>query len=163
VYRAGSESSPFVKISGYQNNSHLKGLGTSSVGKEYQFIDATVQEDKTYWYKISDVDYNGKETFHNILSATVTSVVLEDFRIEQNYPNPFNPVTTIKYNLPAPAKVTLSIYNIAGERVATLINGETQSGLNKIVWDARNFSSGIYYYEIKSKNFYQTRRMVLLK
>ena len=81
----------------------------------------------------------------------------------QNYPNPFNPITTIEYNLSLPAKVTLMVYNAIGEHVATLVNDEKQSGLNKIEWNAGDLTSGIYYYEIKSKNFHRTKLMVLLK
>jgi hypothetical protein len=89
--------------------------------------------------------------------------VIKKFSFAQNYPNPFNPNTTIEYYLPFPTKVTLTIYNVIGERVAILVNDEKQSGLNKIKWNAGNLTSGIYYYEIKSKNFRRAKRMVLLK
>jgi hypothetical protein len=81
----------------------------------------------------------------------------------QNYPNPFNAQTTISYNLPQAGPVTLSIYNIMGQKVATLIEGEQQAGEHKIVWDAQGVTSGVYFGRLESGITQNTMRLVLLK
>ncbi len=80
-----------------------------------------------------------------------------------NYPNPFNPTTTIRYDLPQSAHVSLVIYNILGQKVATLVDGPQRAGKNRVVFDARSLSSGIYVYVFRSGGFTQIKRMLLLK
>ncbi|MBD3234360.1 MAG: T9SS type A sorting domain-containing protein [candidate division Zixibacteria bacterium] len=80
-----------------------------------------------------------------------------------NHPNPFNAKTTITYDLPQASDVNLSVYNILGQRVETLIDGYRQSGLNSITWDASEYSSGIYFYKLDTGDIVFTNRMVLLK
>ena len=81
----------------------------------------------------------------------------------QNHPNPFNPVTNISYALPISSEVSLIIYNILGDEVARLVDGFQQAGEYKITWNASNVSSGIYFYRLRSSNFTETKKMVLLK
>ncbi|MCH7549200.1 MAG: T9SS type A sorting domain-containing protein [Candidatus Krumholzibacteriota bacterium] len=88
--------------------------------------------------------------------------------LSQNYPNPFNPTTTIDYSLRDRSQVSLKIYNVAGQLVRTLINEVKVSGAHTVAWDGRNgagqnVASGVYFYKLTSKNFVQTRKMVLLK
>jgi len=85
------------------------------------------------------------------------------FALSQNYPNPFNPVTRIKYDLPRDCWVRLDTYNILGQKVATLVDGEQKAGYKTARWDASSFSSGIYFYRLQASDFVQTRKMVLLK
>lgn len=92
-----------------------------------------------------------------------TDFVPQKFSLKQNYPNPFNPSTTIEFNLPVSSKVTLNIYNILGEKVATLVNKNLNSGTHKYNFNASNLSSGIYIYSLKSKDFSQVKKMTLLK
>ncbi len=89
--------------------------------------------------------------------------VPERFALLQNYPNPFNAQTTISYSLPEPGPVTLSIYNIMGQKVATLVDGVQQAGEHKVVWDAREVASGVYFKRLEYGNKDETIRMVLLK
>lgn len=90
--------------------------------------------------------------------------VLTDFRLNQNYPNPFNPVTEISYQLPVASRVELSIYNLLGQKVATLVNGKQPAGTFKVQWDATGFVSAIYFYRMQTDHgFIQTRKLVLLK
>ena len=86
-----------------------------------------------------------------------------NFKLEQNYPNPFNPSTKISFAIPSKENVTLKIYNILGKEVATLVNGNLNSGNYSITWDASNVSSGIYFYTLKTNSFKETRKMVLMK
>ena len=90
------------------------------------------------------------------------------FNLYNNYPNPFNPVTTLRYDLPEDALVNITIYDIMGRIVRTLINSQQNAGFKSIQWNATNdagspLSAGLYLYKIQADNFVQTRKMVLLK
>ena len=87
----------------------------------------------------------------------------ESFSLAQNYPNPFNPVTTISFSLPHSSNVTLAIYNVLGEKITTLVDGEFSAGNHSVEWNAGEFSSGIYFYRIEASSFTQTNRMMLVK
>ncbi len=86
-----------------------------------------------------------------------------EFYLTQNYPNPFNPETVIEYHLPLKGKVTLTVYNILGDEVAVLAQGEQEAGNHRIVFNGSDLPSGIYLYRLKAQNVVETRRMILLK
>ncbi len=86
-----------------------------------------------------------------------------EFSLDQNYPNPFNPSTTIKWQLAAGSFVTLKVYDVIGNEVATLINNELDAGSHSVNFDASHLSSGIYFYTLKAGSFIQTNKMLLLK
>jgi hypothetical protein len=85
------------------------------------------------------------------------------FNLHQNYPNPFNPVTVINWQLAVSSDVDLSIYNILGQKVATLVSENQNAGIHSIEWNASAFSSGIYFYHIKAGDFVKSKRMLLIK
>ena len=90
------------------------------------------------------------------------------FALHQNYPNPFNPTTKISYDLPEESLVTLSIYDLMGRKVRTLVNSEQTIGFKNIQWNATNDNgqpvpAGMYIYTIQAGEFRQTKKMVLLK
>jgi hypothetical protein len=86
-----------------------------------------------------------------------------DFALYYNHPNPFNPTTTIKYDLPQAIYVKLVVYNVMGQKVATLVDGMVEAGRHQVIWDAKDVSSGVYFYKITAGNFAQMHKMILLK
>jgi len=87
----------------------------------------------------------------------------KSFKVDQNYPNPFNPTTTISYELPQQSDVQITIYNLLGKQVTTLLSETQDAGLQSIQWNATNVPSGMYFYQIRAGDYVQTRKMVLLK
>jgi hypothetical protein len=85
------------------------------------------------------------------------------FALRQNYPNPFNPSTAIEFSLPVSGQVTLEVYNMIGQKVATLVNGKLAAGSHTISWNAQDVPSGIYFYKLETADFSQIRKMVLMK
>lgn len=106
-----------------------------------------------------------------ILTAEQTATDVEqtksalplNYALEQNYPNPFNPSTLISYEIPKAGQVTLRVYDVLGKKVAELINENQNPGKYSIRFNAENFPSGIYIYELRANDFTQSRKMTLLK
>ncbi|MCK4372045.1 MAG: T9SS type A sorting domain-containing protein [candidate division Zixibacteria bacterium] len=86
-----------------------------------------------------------------------------EFSLSQNYPNPFNPTTVIAYGLPVAQRVNLTIYNVLGQTVATLVDGVQQAGPKQAEWNASDNSSGVYFYRLTTEQNTETRKMLLLK
>ena len=92
----------------------------------------------------------------------------KEFAVYQNYPNPFNPITSLRYDLPNDGLVNITIYNMMGRVVKTLVNGSQTAGFKSVQWNATNdrnepVSAGLYLYTIQAGEFRQTNKMVLLK
>jgi hypothetical protein len=129
--------------------------------------------DSTRWLGIygvsSEGGFQGSANAILIDTATVqTSVddgkVAGKFELNQNYPNPFNPTTNISYTLPAHQKVTLTVYDMIGRKVKTLVDGKFQTaGNHKLSFNAENMASGVYFYRLKSGGKTITKKMLLLK
>ncbi len=102
----------------------------------------------------------GKDNTVNVEDETFTPIV---FALEQNYPNPFNPSTLISYHLPVNNNVCLIVFDVLGNEVATLVNEFRTAGNHQINFNASNFSSGIYFYQLRSGNYLETKKMLLLK
>jgi len=133
---------------------------------EYNFLGSALQGQSTT-VTINDIT-NGYTKTLTVNFSAVTAVEDEEtipleYSISQNYPNPFNPSTIINYGLPEQAQVTLNIYNILGEKVATLINEVQQPGYYKIEFNASYLTSGIYFYRINAGEFSEVKKMILLR
>jgi hypothetical protein len=87
----------------------------------------------------------------------------KEFDLIQNYPNPFNPVTIIKFYLPTQSFVSLNVYDVLGNEVTTLIETEKRAGSYEIEFDATGLTSGIYFYRLKAEQYFEIKKMVLLK
>ncbi len=85
------------------------------------------------------------------------------YELKNNYPNPFNPATTIDYSLSAGGFTTLKIYDLLGREVTTLVNVKQDAGSYSVIWNASDFSSGVYFYKLQSAGFVQTKRMILTR
>lgn len=91
------------------------------------------------------------------------ATVPQEYSLSQNYPNPFNPSTTIEFALPKSAFITLKVYNLLGEKVATLTAENLPAGRHRCVWEATSLASGVYLYRLQSADFIQTRKLILIK
>ncbi len=85
------------------------------------------------------------------------------FRLDQNYPNPFNPSTVIGYTLPRSSHVSLTVYNLLGNRVATLINGNEAAGIHNVTFVAQDLPTGVYFYRLETPSFTDVKRMVVVR
>ena len=105
---------------------------------------------------------------NSILSSSEGSHLPINFNLSQNYPNPFNPTTIIKYSLPIDTQVKITIHNLLGKKIKTLVNDEQTSGIRAVVWNGTNYnnqkvSSGLYLYSIQTTKYVNTKKMILLK
>jgi len=87
----------------------------------------------------------------------------ETYSLEQNYPNPFNPSTSIQFRIPENSFVTLKIYNVLGKEITTLVNEKLNTGKYEIEWNASEYPSGVYFYQLKTNDFAETKKMILVK
>jgi hypothetical protein len=104
--------------------------------------------------------------YQNEVSSAVNKKeeqVPEIIDLEQNSPNPFNPITTINYSIMAPGHVSLSVYNLAGQKVATLVNGNMSIGNHSVSFDGSSLASGVYFYRFEAEKFNKTGKMLLVK
>ncbi|NUN70214.1 MAG: T9SS type A sorting domain-containing protein [Bacteroidetes bacterium] len=113
-------------------------------------------------YKVAprtNADYVG----FNPNSIRRTNTVASEYALEQNYPNPFNPSTTVRYSIPMEGMVSVKVFNIVGQEVATLVNDVQSAGTYSVTFDASTLASGMYLYRISSGGYTQVRKMLLLK
>lgn len=134
---------------------HPKSVAAADLDKDGR-MDAVINQ----WDSLKiTVLYNNGTTF----VPNEPQPVLKSFLLQQNYPNPFNPSTTIRFVLPRSATVQLGVFNLSGQLVATLADGYFSAGEYAIDFDARNLSSGLYFYRLQTDDFSQTRKMLFVK
>jgi hypothetical protein len=97
------------------------------------------------------------------LSQSGGPEVPDVFALNQNYPNPFNPTTEISFALPVASHVDLTIYNVLGQKVETLVDREMEAGFHTVTWNADPYSTGVYFYRISANEFTETKKMIMLK
>ncbi|MAT58384.1 MAG: hypothetical protein CMF23_10480 [Ignavibacteriae bacterium] len=102
--------------------------------------------------------------FNFVITSVEDDIQLPaQFSLEQNYPNPFNPTTSIEYSVPSSEYVSLKVYDVLGNEVATLVNGQKSAGRHEVKFNASSLSTGMYIYRIQAGNFNQVRKMMLVK
>ena len=85
------------------------------------------------------------------------------FSLDRAYPNPFNPVTTLRFALPIEAEVSLTVYNLQGREVISLINGNMDAGYHSVLWNADSYSSGVYFVKMIAGEYISTQKLMLIK
>jgi len=138
------------------------------------YTDEDLEFDTEYFYRVSYFSTEWSE-YSEIISVILENLDIShgnnlpiSYKIHQNHPNPFNPVTTIRYDLPEDGLVNITIYDMMGRQISTLVSGQQTAGYNIVQWNATNsfgeaVSAGLYLYTIHAGEFTQTRKMVLLK
>ena len=106
---------------------------------------------------------NREELGGRTVELTGDAVMPISFALHQNYPNPFNPETSIRFDLVENSLVNLTIYNVAGQEVANLVNGNMTAGSHTVNFDGANLTSGVYLYRLTAGEFTSTMKMVLMK
>ncbi len=153
----------------YRNGTMVKfvsGFGTTTEVKSYQFTDNGLANG-IYSYKLVQIDLDGTNEVVGSTEVTVNSLPKE-FALAQNFPNPFNPSTSVKFDLPVDSKITLQVYNMIGQVVATLADGNFAAGSHNVDFNASGLTSGMYIYNLKAlgidgKIMNATRKMTLVK
>ena len=149
----------------YETLAFVEGHGTTTEVQAYSYSDRNVN-DGTYSYRLKQVDYDGTFEYSNVVEVDVTAPKV--FALEQNYPNPFNPSTKISYRLAVDSKVSLKVFDILGQEVATLVNGNLVAGSHTATFNAANINSGVYMYRLEAtgtdgSNFVDVKKMILTK
>ena len=139
----------------------VDGGGNRSSPQEYSFTDELIFSHGKYLYRLRQIDMNGTLKYSKELE--VYFELPRELSLKQNFPNPFNPSTEIYFSIPEPGYTQLTVYNVAGEKVATLLNQLIPSGTYQITFDAAGISSGIYFYFLKSGNFLSVKKMMVMR
>jgi hypothetical protein len=131
----------------------------------------TLNSETRYYWHVRGRNAGGWGPYSATWSFTTQPVVSvperggapAEFALSQNYPNPFNPTTRITIAIPHAVFVTLEVYNLLGERVAVLVNGEREAGYYAEQFNAEGLASGMYFYKLQAGDFVQTRKLILLR
>lgn len=149
-------------INKWEKLGFVEGHGTSNAPQNYSFTDGSARVGK-YSYRLKQIDRDGKVEYHKAVEVTI-GVTPNTVWLDNNYPNPFNPSTRISFVLGTTGYASLKVYNLLGQEVATLANGLFNAGeVQESTFDATEYSSGIYYYELKSGDRTEMKKMLLLK
>ena len=138
----------------------VAGRGTTTEPSNYNYSD-DLTSSGNYSYRLKQIDYDGSFEYSKIVEVDVEPVA--EFKLDQNYPNPFNPSTIISYSVAKKSNVLLSVYNILGEQVATLVNDIKEAGSYQVQFNASNLTSGVYIVKMTAGSFTETMKMNLLK
>lgn len=144
----------------FQSRGFIEGKGTSLQTQIYKFNDTGLEEGK-YVYRLKQTDFDGTFSYSKEVEVDISTPLT--FELLQNYPNPFNPATLIKFSISTESMVNLSIYNLLGEKVSTLINEVRKAGNYEFNFSAFGLSSGLYFYRLESGNNISIKKMLLLK
>ena len=136
----------------------------AATGHSYSWTDANVINGVSYTYTLESVDVNNNVEVLGATNATPgADGVVAQFALDQNFPNPFNPETNISFELAEASNVSLRIFNLVGQEVATLVSGPQAAGRHTVSFDGANLTSGMYIYRLEAGEFSATRKMILMK
>ncbi|HEX9658108.1 MAG TPA: T9SS type A sorting domain-containing protein, partial [Bacteroidota bacterium] len=147
--------------------SFVPGHGTTIEPHSYSFLDVAPPI-RQMRYRLKQIDFDG--TVHytepiqvDILTSVTPSEVPLATKLYQNYPNPFNPTTSIRFDVAEKGRVVLTIHDILGRKVTTLVDDERVAGKYSIDWSAQNFANGVYFYRLQAGKHMEVSRLTLLK
>ncbi len=163
VQRGSTAGGPYYDVQG----GFLPGHGTSTSWHDYQFVDTSADGPASF-YRLKQIDLDGTFRFSEpVRLAAATDIrppaLPSAYDLGQNYPNPFNPTTVIPFSLPRQARVRLDLFNVVGERVATLVDDLRPAGFYAVRVDAARLPSGMYIYRIRANDFVQARKMLVIR
>jgi len=143
----------------------VEGHGTTTEVQAYSYSDRSVSVG-SYSYRLKQVDFDGTTSYSNLVEVDVPTPAV--FVLDQNYPNPFNPSTKIAFRLAVDSKVSLKVFDVLGQEVASLVNTNLAVGAHSIDFDASSLNSGVYLYRIEATgidgtNFVDVKKMILTK
>jgi hypothetical protein len=144
---------------------YVAGFGTTTESKYYSFTDRKVTAN-TYTYRLKQIDFDGTFEYSNVVEVEVLAPAV--FNLAQNYPNPFNPSTMIAFKLAVDSKVSMKVFNVLGQEVASLVNTNLVAGSHQVNFDASSLNTGVYMYRIEAAgidgtNFVDVKKMILTK
>ncbi len=150
----------------------VEGHGNSYSPKAYSYVDSSNLSGEIY-YRLKQIDTDGTFEYSDIATINLSFTSIESSNkiknsLFQNHPNPFNPSTIISYYLDKAVNVSLKVYDILGNEIASLVDGEKQNaGIHSVEFNkfssSKNLSSGIYFYQIIAGQYVKTKKMLLLK
>jgi len=151
----------------WQTIAFIRGHGTTAENHQYRYVDE-VEESGRYDYRLAQLDTDGRISYS--APVTVTTAMPQQLTLAQNYPNPFNPWTEILVEVPAPLKgrLSLTVHNLLGQKVRTLVDEELTAGVHRIRWDGcddlgRPQGSGVYFYRLEGGGTAQVRKMIKMQ
>jgi len=154
-----SENGEFVTIA------FVEGHGTTTQTQNYSYSDKNVNA-SSYSYRLKQVDFDGTFEYSGVVEVDVPAPAV--FALDQNYPNPFNPSTMISFRLAVDSKVSMTVFNVLGQEVASLLDGNLAAGSHQVNFDASLLNTGVYMYRIEAAgidgtNFVDVKKMILTK
>jgi hypothetical protein len=143
----------------------VNGQGTTTETIEYTYSDR-ITAHGIYTYRLKQVDFNGNYEYSNEIELDAFAPV--EFALNQNYPNPFNPSTVVSFSLAVDSKVSLRVFNLLGQEISTLFDGDLNAGIHQLNLDLSGANSGIYFYQIQAagidgSSFKSAKKMTLTK
>jgi len=143
----------------------MQGHGTTTEIQNYTYTDRNVNVG-SYSYRLKQIDFGGTFEYSDVVEVDVTGPAV--FALDQNYPNPFNPSTMIAFRLAVDSKVSLKVFDVLGQEVASLVNSNLAVGAHSVDFDASSINSGVYLYRIEATgidgtNFVDVKKMILTK
>jgi len=149
----------------FETIAFVDGYGTTTETQVYTYTDRSVNVG-LYSYRLKQVDFDGTFEYSGVVEIDVPAPAI--FALDQNYPNPFNPSTMISFRLAVDSKVSMTVFNVLGQEVANLVNGNLAAGGHSFNFDASTLNSGVYMYRIEAAgidgtNFVDVKKMILTK
>jgi photosystem II stability/assembly factor-like uncharacterized protein len=144
----------------WNNLGFVEGHGNSTLPNSYSFTDNNPIGESTFHYRLKQIDLDGKYEYSDEIEV---EIIPNEYVLYQNYPNPFNPTTKISYQISNESKVIITIYDILGKEVATLVNESKKPGRYEVELNANNLASGTYICTLVAGDFVESKKMVLLR